>query len=276
MAVMFCLPPPSPSPNHSSASSSTPSSPRGTSNNPSLPSSPTQQSQKPPIKQTLQKQDSYDQILMFPSSPPTQPSSPALSTFIKKSSISEAAQLPTHPTTKTNESFYEFFFSHLPIIECQIKELKHRLIANLPFFFHPALAHNHSQRISIPIQQTKAKPVNFNSSCPVDQQNTIPNERPITTANLFATQLLTELNDYKRRFQLLYISPRLDKPAWLTINRQNCNNKTNYNSELSDKLVSEIIFLDKVKKTGTTKPSSLPFNLNIRRPSHQQKSKIKT
>jgi len=38
-----------------------------------------------------------------------------------------------------NENFYEFFSSHLPLIEYQFKELKEKILSHLPLYFNPVV-----------------------------------------------------------------------------------------------------------------------------------------
>jgi hypothetical protein len=51
------------------------------------------------------------------------------------------------PSQETaNENFYEFFFSHLPLIEHQIKEFKEKLFESLPIYFQQqATPHPHNR-----------------------------------------------------------------------------------------------------------------------------------
>jgi hypothetical protein len=208
---------------------------------------------------------------MFPSSPPTQPSSPPP----PPSPLTKQPQPLADTTALANENFYEFFFSHLPIIEYQIKELKERLVANLPLFFHPTSS-AHNQRASLSAQPTSTsvtRPIKCPSCTPSKKhhhkQQLARTDRLLMTANLFAHKLLIDLDEYERRFQLLYLSPRLEKPAWLTINRQQVNARCS-NADLCDRLVSEISFLDKIKKTANTAitTTNTPFILSSL-PQHQ-------
>ncbi|CAF0796914.1 unnamed protein product, partial [Brachionus calyciflorus] len=99
----------------------------------------------------------------------------------RNSSLSENMNL------NNNENFYEFFFSHLPLIEHQFKELIiDKLNTNLPVYFSNKFTH----RVSI----TSSSSLN---------------------ASNFAKRLLSDFENFERKFNLLYLSPRLNEPAWL-------------------------------------------------------------
>lgn len=241
IAVLFCLPNPSRS---NSSTNSTPSaSPISTSFSPPSETTPTTQNGKTPIK----KQASYDPILMFPSSPPL-PTSTLSNEKLSTISGEEIA--------KNNENFYEFFFSHLPIIEYQIKELKEKLIDNLPHYFN-TLSHT-LVRNSFSVSSDLT---NKCGTCvpPRNKKNMHLTQKLMQASTSFDRKMLLDLDEYEKRFSFLFNSPRLQIPAWLTImnNRKISqplveNHFTRGQIEtvnLCNNLINEMIYLNKLKKT---------------------------
>ena len=64
-------------------------------------------------------------------------------------SLPQSHTLVNHTSVQhTSENFYEFFFSHLPIIEYQFKELREKIINYLPLHFNPAIVANSARNNS--------------------------------------------------------------------------------------------------------------------------------
>jgi hypothetical protein len=101
-------------------------------------------------------------------------------------------------------NFYEFFYSHLPIIECQIFQLRSNIIDILPSLFNQlARSLNGFRRLNVKQQQQHRD----------DYSSTV--------------RINKEVNTFCLKFESLCNSPRLSKPAWLTIvqNRNDVNKK---------------------------------------------------
>lgn len=79
-----------------------------------------------------------------------------------------------------------------------------------------------------------------------------------------------DLDEYERRFNLLYSSPRLSMPAWLTITNERkltndvINKRTNVNQiatfNLCNSLIAEIVDFEKIKKQSGDKPQIMGHN----------------
>jgi hypothetical protein len=163
----------------------------------------------------MNKQQStiFDPLVLFPSLP-SLPSSPNSKTNENKFDFSQATTTTALKSTPlfnlTNENFYEFFFSHLPIIEYQIKELKEKIIQNLPLYFSP-----NNNGLSSSARSS------FSSSSLCDTTNTTSNSTNNLTKQFtrlhFNQKMMLDFEEFERRFYALYLSKRINNPAWLTL-----------------------------------------------------------
>jgi hypothetical protein len=212
----------------------------------------------------------FDPLILFPatssssSSPTSPPNSPNSSSFttqnINKESLSnmnmDGKIDQDQEPTGSNEDFYEFFFSHLPIIEYQFKELRERIIKHLPLYFnspkyfqqhfHSNNSGNHYHRHSITSQTSNGSETNrsLNSSTlnlmSSGQQH--PNMPSGISALSFTKQMLNEFDTFEKKFNLLYHSPRLTCPAWLSLintKRGQCNQNSDKRSNSRTSAVTE-------------------------------------
>ena len=180
-------------------------------------------------------------------------------------------------------NFYEFFFSHLPLIEYQIKELKEKVVKNLEFYFNPGnsnqissvpphrssfsgASQNSQSNLSMPsslhgslgnrshglnfyhrmfsvniyelkLEQLKSKFLNFlmtfydaAKKCYFTQFAVLNFDFKsiffeflklkfsiLNAFKLMANLCFKDFEEYDNKFNLLYQSPRLCQPAWLTL-----------------------------------------------------------
>jgi hypothetical protein len=164
----------------------------------------------------MNKQQStlFDPLVLFPSLP-SLPSSPNSKPNENKFDFSQATPTTLKSSSSpsfnlTNENFYEFFFSHLPIIEYQIKELKEKIIQNLPLYFSP-----NNNGLSSSARSS------FSSSSLCDTTNTTSNSTNNLTKKFtrlhFNQKMMLDFEEFERRFYALYLSKRINNPAWLTL-----------------------------------------------------------
>lgn len=147
------------------------------------------------------------------------PSSPAPTITTISNSMSLDSSL-VHNNSKCiptcSDDFYEFLFSHLPLIEYQFKELKENLINHLPLYFSQRSSAHRSSNSFLANSSSPA----FNIS--TSQQN----QQPQMKVN-FAHQIILDFEQFKNKFNLIYSSPRLQCPAWLTlISEKKVNNNS--------------------------------------------------
>jgi hypothetical protein len=99
-------------------------------------------------QQQNQHNQSFDKFSFFPhiDSPDFNSQRSSSKLHKQNSSTATPTMLPmqhsmtTSPTNSNwNENFYEFFSSHLPLIEYQFKELKEKIIVHLPLYFNPVV-----------------------------------------------------------------------------------------------------------------------------------------
>lgn len=168
-------------------------SPKNSPQSPTL-SSPLTSSNSINIDQSKAKKCHDHQLNAFPS------------TETPSSSTSSSPNTSTPPTSnlatllRDNENFYEFLFSHLPLIEHQFKHLIEKIASNLPSHFGSIKS---TKRISIVKNPSHTRAA-------TGQPSAIP-------TSSFSQRILAEFDEYERKFSLLYSSPRLASPAWLSL-----------------------------------------------------------
>ena len=243
----------------------------------------------------------FDQIALFPAtssssnsptSPPNSPNSVSsmlqsnnLGVISKRGDVANGSGVKAvNESASLNEDFYEFFFSHLPIIEYQFKEMREKIINYLPYYFsspkyqnhlHQHSYNHHQHRHSITSQAsnnsnlsgsglaqhstTSGKSTNYSSlnSSTVNLLTSL-NEQKVHLPQIqvlsFSKHMINEIESFERKFNLLYNSPRLTCPAWLslintkTYNQQNNSNKANI-INISNNLINEFNHLSKIVET---------------------------
>jgi hypothetical protein len=271
---------------------------------------------QPPMPTLSSSSRLFDPLVLFPatssssSSPPTStansPSSNIIASSVGKNSAvttinnnneNDVLTTPvvdsTSPSSITqsslNEDFYEFFFSHLPIIEYQFKELRERIMRQLPFYFNsPKFHQNHSHyyqqhhRNSV-TSQTSNGSGNGNKSLNSSTLNLLTTSGnssiggSTTTSNptglSFTRQMLVEFETFEHKFNMLYHSPRLTSPAWLSLintkrvasspvsanpSSTTVNNNNNKRSilNISNNLIGDLNFLNSVMLLETTRATA--------------------
>jgi len=134
-----------------------------------------------------------------------------------------------------NEAFFNFFFAHLPLIEYQLREMRSHVIPALPVIFGASRNGAHLSKLS------KFSHPEF-------------------------LKIDRELDDFRCKFNMLYNSPRLKEPAWLTVTNSSRSESPHASSQPSDtrrssllsNLINDLVYLD--KKLNGPKQSRMFLN----------------
>jgi hypothetical protein len=128
----------------------------------------------------------------------------------------------------------------LPIIEYQMKELRESVKSQLPLYFNCQLnTLNNQQNHNKQHRTTSFKQIIVNNSS---------NNNKLV---IFIQQIIYKYNNYIRKFNVLYSSPRIERPAWLTVinsKKQSIPRHStckNYSNPIAKSLVNDIIYLNK-------------------------------
>lgn len=177
------------------------------------------------------------------------------STETPSSSTSSSPNIGTPPNInltsllRDNENFYEYLFSHLPLIEHQFKHLIERIASNLPSYFSS-------------IKSTKRISIVKNSS-----QTRAPSQLCASQTSSFIQRVLTEFDEYERKFNLLYSSPRLASPAWLTLVKKKSTPHENKEQKssccLSNTLLNDFVHLSNFYQKPTSTDSILINKIDL-------------
>ena len=225
------------------SSVSTPSTPLLANNN-TINSSP---KESPPSNTKITKNYTFDPLVLFPSTSPSSPVTPQpniVTSPPNNSTLNESLNLINNSSI---DDFFEFFFSHLPIIEYQFKELREKSIELLPLYFSkPQISHhnhssnhNHFNRNRYSLSNSYSSSGYSTASSNLNHINFI--------------QLMLQLHqDFENKFNLLYYSPRLHSPAWLSIINSKKFTKDIYStlqpntSLVCSNIINDFVYINKI------------------------------
>lgn len=215
----------------------------------------------------------FDPLLLFPAttssssnsptSPPNSPHSQSSLLLNNTTTGSECKPNSSRSATDRSDEFYEFLFTHLPIIEYQFKELREKVINHLPNYFNNPRFNQFSHRHSITSQTSNGSGLALNGHIyklpPSSTHSSISNllsaaasASPTSSNGMsFTRQLLHEQELFEKRFNLLYYAPRLSCPAWLSLMSQTKTKQNgrqvaeSNNSNIASTLIKDLLYLSR-------------------------------